>query len=201
MTLPPTLTRLIAAFRTLPGVGTRTAERLAFHLLRAPEAEADELAAAIVALRRSVVACSVCHTVAEADPCPICSDERRDRQRVLVVEQPRDVQAFEDAGWQGVYHVLLGHLNALEGIEPADLTIEGLVARVKAGGIDEVIVATNPDYEGDTTALHLRKRLAGTGIAVSRIARGIASGSAIEYSNAAMLADALSGRAPMETSA
>jgi len=201
MALPPTLTRLIAAFRTLPGVGTRTAERLAFHLLRAPEGEAEELAEAIVALRHSVVACSTCHTVAEADPCPICADERRDRRRLLVVEQPRDVQAFEDAGWQGVYHVLLGHLNALEGIEAGHLTIEGLLARVKAGGVDEVIIATNPDYEGDTTALHLRKRLSGSGVAVSRIARGIASGSAIEYSNAAMLADALSGRAPMEASA
>jgi recombination protein RecR len=201
MALPPTLTRLMTALRTLPGVGTRTAERLAFHVLRAPEAEADELAQAILALRRSVVACSMCHTVAEADPCPICADDRRDRRRLLVVEQPRDVQAFEDAGWKGVYHVLLGHLNALEGIEAADLTIEGLLARVSAGGLDEVIIATNPDYEGDTTALHLRKRLAGAGVTVSRIARGIASGSAIEYSNAAMLADALSGRAPMEASA
>src|SRR5688572_14288477 len=127
MALPPTLTRLITAFKTLPGVGTRTAERLAFHLLRAPEDEARELAEALLALRRSVVACSVCHTVAEADPCPVCADATRDRARLLVVEQPRDVQAFEDAGWKGLYHVLLGHLNALEGIEARDLTVEGLL--------------------------------------------------------------------------
>ncbi len=198
MTLPPTLTRLIAAFKTLPGVGTRTAERLAFHLLRAPDPECRELAEALLALRAGVVACSRCNTIAETDPCPICADEHRDRRRLLVVEQPRDVTAFEEAGWKGLYHVLLGHINALEGIEAGHLTIDGLLARVRDEGIEEVVLATNPDYEGDATALHIRRRLAGTGAAVSRIARGIASGSAIEYSNAAMLADALAGRATME---
>ena len=198
MALPASLARLIAALKTLPGVGTRTAERLAFHLLRAPDAEAQELADAILAMRSAVVACSRCNTIAETDPCPICADEGRDRSRLLVVEQPRDVAAFEEAGWRGVYHVLLGHLNALEGIEPQHLTIEGLLDRVRAGGVEEVVIATNPDYEGDATALHLRKRLADLPVSVSRIARGVASGSAIEYSNAAMLADAISGRARMD---
>jgi recombination protein RecR len=201
MALPPTLARLIAALKELPGVGTRTAERLAFHLLRAPAGQAQELAQAILAMRDSVVACSRCNTIAEADPCPVCSDPARDRSRLLVVEQPRDVAAFEEAGWKGQYHVLLGHLNALEGIEPGHLTIDGLLARLGEGGVEEVVIATNPDYEGDATALHLRQRLAGLPVAVTRIARGIASGSAIEYSNAAMLADALSGRARMEASA
>ena len=198
MALPPSLARLVAAFKTLPGVGTRTAERLAFHVLRAPEAEARELAEAIMAMRGSVLACSTCNTIAESDPCPVCADESRDRRRLLVVEQPRDVSAFEEAGWKGVYHVLLGHVNPLEGIEPGHLTIDALVARIEAGGVDEVVIGTNPDYEGDATALHLRRRLPRTALQVSRIARGIASGSAIEYSNAAMLADALRGRARLE---
>ena len=198
MALPASLARLIAALKTLPGVGTRTAERLAFHLLRAPDDEARELADALLAMRHAVVACSRCNTIAEADPCPVCADAGRDRGRLLVVEQPRDVAAFEEAGWRGVYHVLLGHLNALEGIEPQHLTIDGLLDRVRAGDVEEVVIATNPDYEGDATALHLRKRLADLPVAVSRIARGVASGSAIEYSNAAMLADAISGRARMD---
>jgi recombination protein RecR len=201
MGLPPTLSRLIAALKTLPGVGTRTAERLAFHLLRAPDIEARELAAAILAMREGVVACTRCNNIAEQDPCPVCADQTRDRARLLVVEQPRDVQAFEDAGWRGLYHVLLGHINALEGIEARHLTIDGLLERVGRGGVAEVVVATNPDYEGDATALHIGRRLAEAGVLVSRIARGIASGSAIEYSNAAMLADALSGRARLEPSA
>jgi recombination protein RecR len=201
MGLPPTLSRLIAALKTLPGVGTRTAERLAFHLLRAPDIEARELAAAILAMREGVVACTSCNNIAEQDPCPVCADQTRDRARLLVVEQPRDVQAFEDAGWRGLYHVLLGHINALEGIEARHLTIDGLLERVGRGGVAEVVVATNPDYEGDATALHIGRRLAEAGVLVSRIARGIASGSAIEYSNAAMLADALSGRARLEPSA
>jgi recombination protein RecR len=201
MALPASLARLISALKTLPGVGTRTAERLAFHLLRAPDAEAQELAEALLAMRAAVVACRRWNTIAETDPCPICADEGRDRGRLLVVEQPRDVAAFEEAGWRGQYHVLLGHLNALEGIEPQHLTIDGLLERVRAGGVDEIVIGTNPDYEGDATALHLRKRLAELPVTVSRLARGIASGSAIEYSNSAMLADALAGRARMDASA
>jgi recombination protein RecR len=198
MALPPTLSRLIDAFKTLPGVGQRTAERLAFHLLRAPDEQARELADAILTMRDSVVACSECNNIAEQDPCPICADPARDRTQLLVVEQPRDVASFEQAGWRGLYHVLLGHINALEGIEAQHLTIDALLERVQAGGFTEVVLATNPDYEGDATALHLRQRLATAEVEVSRIARGIASGSAIEYSNSSMLADALSGRARME---
>jgi len=198
MAYPPSVTRLIDAFRKLPGVGTRTAERLTFHLLRAPAAETGELVDALAALANSVVACQKCHNLSDSDPCSLCTDPTRDATRLLVVEQPRDVPAFEDAGWKGHYHVLLGHVNPLEGIEARDLTIEGLVRRVESDGVREVVLATNPDYEGDATALHVKRSLAPLDVNVSRIARGVASGSAIEYSNAAMLSDALDGRAPMD---
>jgi recombination protein RecR len=198
MAHPPAVTRLIEAFKALPGVGTRTAERLTFHLLRAPGREAAELAEALLGVADSVVACGTCHNLADSDPCVLCSDASRDHRRLLVVEQPRDVVAFEEAGWRGGYHVLLGHVNPLEGIEAKDLTLAHLVERVAAGGIDEVVVATNPDYEGDATALHVIRALAEREVTVTRIARGVASGSAIEYSNAAMLSDALAGRKPLE---
>jgi recombination protein RecR len=198
MAMPPAITRLVDALKTLPGVGTRTAERLAFHILRAPDAEVSELAGAIEGLRASITACSVCHTLTEEDPCSLCSDPSRDVGRLLVVEQPRDVAAFEQAGWRGRYHVLLGHVNAIEGVDAGDLTIAHLVDRVDGGEVQEVVIATNPDYEGDATALHVQRALSGLEVSVSRIARGIASGSAIEYSNAAMLSDALSGRAAMD---
>ncbi len=201
MAYPPSVTRLIEAFKSLPGVGTRTAERLTFHLLRAPAGEAAELAEALAALSASVVACERCHNLADGSPCAVCTDSTRDASRVLVVEQPRDVPAFEDAGWSGHYHVLLGHVNPLEGIEARDLTIDSLVQRVMDGTVREVILATNPDYEGDATALHVKRSLADSGVLVSRIARGVASGSAIEYSNAAMLSDSLRGRASMDTKA
>lgn len=199
MAYPASVSRLIAAFKTLPGVGTRTAERLAFHLLRASADEARELAESLTALRENVVACSTCHDLSESDPCVVCSDDGRDRSRILVVEQPRDVAAFEEAGWRGLYHVLLGHVNPLEGIEAKHLTIEGLAARVTDGVVEEVVVATDPDYEGDSTSLHVKRRLKDTDVSVTRIARGIASGSAIEYSNAAMLSDALAGRSRMDS--
>jgi recombination protein RecR len=198
MAYPASLTRLIEAFKTLPGVGSRTAERLAFHVLRAPAEEARELAEALDALRGSVVACSVCNALSESDPCPVCADTARDRSSILVVEQPRDMAAFEEAGWRGLYHVLLGHVDPLEGVEANHLTIDGLVERAAADEVHEVIVATNPDYEGDATSLHLQRRLKELDVTVTRIARGIASGSAIEYSNAAMLSDALSGRSQMD---
>lgn len=199
MAHPAPVTRLVEAFKALPGIGTRTAERLTFHLLGAPREQAAELAAALLAVSESVMACSHCHNLAESDPCPLCGDASRDRHRLLVVEQPRDVAAFEEAGWRGLYHVLLGHVNPLEGIEASDLTLAHLVERTASEGVQEVVVATNPDYEGDATALHVIRALAGTPVTVTRIARGVASGSAIEYSNAAMLADALAGRAPLET--
>lgn len=199
MAYPSSLTRLLDALKRLPGVGTRTAERLAFHLLRAPSDEVLELAEAVAALNSSVLACSVCHDLAETDPCPTCTDDSRDATSLLVVEQPRDVPAFEEAGWRGRYHVLLGHVNPLEGVEARDLTIGSLVERVKRDQVAEVILATDPDYEGDATALHVRRALAELpDVSVTRIARGVASGSAIEYSNAAMLSDALEGRSRMD---
>ena len=198
MAYPAAVVRLIDALKTLPGVGSRTAERLALHLLRAPAGEAQDLAQAILAIDASVVVCEQCHNLAESSPCQLCEDPGRDRTRLLVVEQPRDVPAFEEAGWRGLYHVLLGHVSPLEGVEARDLTLDSLARRVAAGEVREVVVATDPDYEGDATALHLRRALENADVEVSRIARGVASGSAIEYSNAAMLADALAGRAEMD---
>lgn len=201
MSRPPALARLVDALKTLPGVGSRTAERLAFHLLRAPEVQVSELAQAIVDLRDSVVACSRCHSLSDTDPCAMCQDEGRDGHSLLVVEQPQDVAAFEESGWRGRYHVLLGHVSPVEGVEARDLTILHLADRVSQEGVTEVVVATNPDYEGDATALHVARALSDLDVTVSRIARGIASGSAIEYSNSAMLSDALRGRAPMSDEA
>jgi len=200
MAYPAAVSRLIEAFKTLPGVGNRTAERHAFHLLRAPAKEVDELASAIEAVTAAVVSCSLCHNMSETDPCPICTDDARDGERLLVVEQPRDMVAFEDAGWRGRYHILLGHVSPLEGLEARDLTLDDLACRVAEHGVREVVVATNPDYEGDATALHVARALADQDVTLTRIARGVASGSAIEYSNAAMLADALSGRSKMDDS-
>ena len=198
MGYPSPVARLIEALKQLPGVGSRTAERHAFHLLRAPLKDVLELATAIEAITTAVLSCSLCHNMSEADPCPICSDDSREGQRLLVVEQPRDLVAFEEAGWRGRYHVLLGHVSPLEGLEARDLTLDELASRVAAQGITEVVVATNPDYEGDATALHVSRALADLEVSVTRIARGVASGSAIEYSNAAMLSDALAGRTQMD---
>jgi recombination protein RecR len=198
MGYPTPVSRLIDALKKLPGVGSRTAERHAFHLLRAPEKEVLELSSAIEAITSAVLSCSLCHNMSEADPCPICCDDSRESQRLLVVEQPRDLVAFEDAGWRGRYHVLLGHVSPLEGLEARDLTLDALATRVAEQGVSEVVVATNPDYEGDATALHVSRVLAELDVAVTRIARGVASGSAIEYSNAAMLSDALAGRTNMD---
>jgi recombination protein RecR len=198
MAYPAAVSRLIEALKSLPGVGNRTAERHAFHLLRAPETEVRELAAAIEAVTAAVVSCSRCHNMSETDPCPICTDDGRDGERILVVEQPRDMVAFEDAGWRGRYHVLLGHVSPLEGLEARDLTLDDLACRVAEQGVREVVVATNPDYEGDATALHVVRALSDQDVSVTRIARGVASGSAIEYSNAAMLSDALAGRVDMD---
>ena len=199
MAQPTSLIRLMEALKTLPGVGTVTAERLAYHLLRAPATEVESLAQALRDLLEQVTNCSECHTISDTNPCSICADELRDRRRILVVEKLRDVTAFEEAGWQGLYHVLLGHINPLEGVDAADLTIDELVERVREKDVEELILATNPDFEGDATALHLHRRLADLDVSVTRIARGVASGSTLEYCNSAMLSDALSGRAQMDS--
>ena len=188
--------RLIAELGRLPGIGARTAERLAFHLLKADEGDAMALATAIQAVKTKIHPCRQCFNLAEGgDLCEICADSSRDAGRICVVEQPKDLLALESTGaWKGLYHVLMGQIAPLEGVEPEDLTIEPLVERVKAGGISEVVLATNPTVGGDGTALHISSRLAPTGVAITRLARGLPSGGQIEYSSKSILADALNER-------
>src|SRR4051812_45300556 len=192
-----TVDRLIDAFGRLPGVGAKTAERLAHHLLKCPAEEALALADAIRDVRDRVRHCQACFHLTEAEQplCAICRDPRRDPSVVCVVEQPRDLLALEKAGtFQGLYHVLLGRLAPLQGMGPEQLTIDALEARVRSGTIRELIMATNPNLEGDGTALLVANRLADTGVSITRLARGLASGSVLEFANKEMLADAINGR-------
>jgi recombination protein RecR len=192
-----TVDRLIDAFGRLPGVGAKTAERLAHHLLKCPAEEALALADAIRDVRDRVRHCQTCYHLTEAEHplCSICRDPRRDASVVCVVEQPRDLLALEKAGtFRGVYHVLLGRLAPLQGMGPDQLTLPALEARVRSGTIQELIMATNPNLEGDGTALLVASRLADTGVPITRLARGLASGSVLEFANKEMLADAFNGR-------
>ena len=192
---PQSMVRLIDEFAKLPGGGQKSAERLAYHVLRASKEEAMGLAIAIRDLKRNVTPCSVCYNIAEADPCAICSDPRRDHGVICVVEQPKDVIVLEKCGaHQGTYHVLMGVISPLEGQDPDALTVPGLVARVKQGGVREVILATNPTHEGEETALYVAQALTPTGVGVTRIARGVPSGSYLEYASPAILSDAMLGR-------
>jgi recombination protein RecR len=191
------LERLKAAFCKLPGIGPRSAERLAFHVLRESRESAAQLASAILAVKDNVIHCSTCFNLTESDPCPICADTRRDRAEVWVVEQPKDVASLEATGLiRGVYHVLMGHIAPLEGIGPGDLTIDALVRRVKSTGVREVVLATNPTLEGDGTALHIESLLADTPVQLTRPARGLPVGSQLEYASVAMLESAIRGRGP-----
>jgi recombination protein RecR len=196
---------LVDALAGLPGIGRRTAERLAFWVLKADSAEALALADAIRAVKRDVRHCSVCWNLTDSDPCRICADATRDASLVLVVEQPKDLISLEQTGMhRGVYHVLMGRLDPLDGVGPEALTLDDLAARVRepasnARGVAvrEVIMGLNPDMEGDSTALLVAQRLAPTGIAVTRLARGLPSGSQIEFANRASLADAIALRQPV----
>lgn len=196
---PESLARLIDSLKRLPGIGTKTAERLAFHLIKLSPDDAMGLARAIRDVKQNLTHCSTCFNFTEHDPCPVCADTQRDRSVVCVVEQPKDLMAFEKAAeFKGVYHCLLGHLAPLDGIGPDDLTIDALIRRVDAGGLNEIILATNPDLEGEGTALYLRDVLAEPckrgGVRLTRIARGIPAGAEVENVSQAILMDALSGR-------
>ena len=191
------LDRLVEAFGRLPGIGAKSAERLAHHILKCGPEEALALAEAIREVKDRVHHCRVCYHLAESteELCVVCRDPSRDAGLVCVVEQSRDLMALERAGtYRGAYHVLLGRLAPLQGTGPDQLTVDALVARVESGTVREVIMATNPNLEGDGTALLVAGRLAATGIPVTRLARGLASGSVLEFANKEMLADALSGR-------
>ena len=189
------LARLVAELGKLPGIGPRSAERLAFHLLRAPKAEAEALVAAVREVKERLRPCGQCFHVSEADLCEICSDGGRDGSTICVVEQSKDLWAIEKSGaFRGVYHVLVGRVAPLEGIGAEDLTMAALTQRVRAGGVREVILATNPNLEGDGTALHIAKALAGLGARLTRIARGVPSGGSLEFASRAILSDAIQGR-------
>jgi recombination protein RecR len=192
-----TLDRLAEAFGKLPGVGAKTAERLAHHILKCPPEEALALAEAIRDVKERVRHCEVCYHLTEADAplCSVCRDAERDPEVVCVVEQPRDLMALERAGaYRGVYHVLLGRLAPLQGMGPEQLTLDALERRVRSGRVRELILATNPNLEGDGTALLVANRLADAGVPITRLARGLATGSALEFANREMLADAIHGR-------
>ena len=191
--------RLTSALGRLPGIGAKSAERLAHHLLKCPPEEALELAEAIRAAKQQIRHCQICFHLTEAEQpvCAICRDARRDQGVVCVVEQSRDLLAMEKAGtYQGVYHVLLGRLAPLQGMGPDQLTADALETRVRSGIVRELIMATNPTLEGDGTALYIAQRLAGSPVRITRLARGLASGSTLEFASRDMLADALAGRQP-----
>lgn len=189
------LQRLMDELKRLPGIGARSAERIAFHLLKAERDEALALADAIIATKERLRPCSRCFNLAEGELCHICADVRRDQSQIVVVEQPKDLLSLDSTGLiTGVYHVLMGHIAPLDDIGPEDLTIGALVQRVKGGGVREIILATNPTLEGDATALHITSLLVDTGVTITRLARGIAPGSQIEYANRAMLQEAFRGR-------
>ncbi len=189
------LETLIREFQKLPGIGPRSAERLAFHILRSDLRDVESLAEALLHLKKSIRHCSKCFNLTDVDPCAICTDPRRDHSRIWVVEQPKDLLAMEATGLvRGVYHVLMGHISPLEGIGPGDLNIDALLARVTTEPVEEVILATNPTMEGDGTALHLATAVEAKGVKVTRLARGLAVGSKLEYATNAMLEAAIRGR-------
>ncbi|MGB2820095.1 MAG: recombination mediator RecR [Phycisphaerae bacterium] len=190
-----TIERLIEQLGKLPGIGARSAERLAFHILKSSRDEALELAETIRAVKLNVHPCKVCNNPAEGELCSVCGDPRRDRAVICVVEQPKDLLALESAGvYRGVYHVLMGQIAPLKDVGADDLTIGALVDRVRAGGVKEVILATNPNVEGDGTSLHISSLLGPTGVKITRLARGLPRGSQIEYAGKSVLSDAINER-------
>lgn len=193
--LTESVVKLIGEFAKLPGIGKKSAERLAYHILRQHETEALALADAIRDVKLKVKYCRKCFNLAEEELCGICRDASRDTALLCVVEQPRDLIALEQTGaFRGLYHVLLGRIAPLEGIGPEQLTIEALVRRVREERFREVVMATNPTVEGDGTSLYISNQLGDTGVRVTRLARGITSGSVLEFANKEILTDALSGR-------
>lgn len=191
--------RLIGELARLPGIGSKTAQRLAFFLLNAPPDVAESLSSAIREARMQVRRCSVCGNLTDRDPCAVCDDEAREKTVICVVQDPRDVAAIEKyRGFKGVYHVLHGALSPLAGLGPEELNIKSLVARLESGRVKEVILATNPDVEGDATALYLARLLKPIGVTVTRIARGLPVGAHLEYADEITLGKAIEGRRVIE---
>lgn len=190
-----TLNQLIEEFGKLPGIGPKTAERLAFHILKSDAPTAMALADAIRDVKTKIKRCQVCCNLSESDLCQVCSDPRRDRSLICVVEQPKDVISLEKTGaCKWLYHVLGGHIAPLEGVHASDLTIDKLVERVRTGEVKEIIMATNPNIEGDGTSLYISSVLRPFGVRITRLARGLPTGSTIEYASGRILTDAILGR-------
>jgi len=189
---------LVKEFKKMPGIGLKTAQRLSFYILRISEQEADKLAKAIMQVKEKVRYCSICGNITESDPCQICTDSRRDSQTICVVEEPKDILVIEKTGeYRGTYHVLMGAISPLDGIGPENLKIDSLIERVKSKGVKEVILATNPNAEGEATATYLSRLLKPLGIKVYRIARGLPVGSELEYADEVTVTKALEGKLEM----
>jgi recombination protein RecR len=195
MPLPPPLDALIEQFKKLPGIGAKSAQRLAFHVLKAPREDAERLSEAIREVKERVTYCSTCHNITDVDPCAFCSDASRDRRLVCVVEEPQNVHAIEKTrGFRGMYHVLMGVLSPLQGVGPDDLKIQDLLVRIGGETVDEVILATSPTVEGEATAIYLARLLKPLGVRVTRIAMGIPVGSDLEYADELTMGRAMDGR-------
>lgn len=192
---PPPVAKLIDAFHKLPGIGPKSAQRLTYHMLRVPPEEALALAQAIIELKEKTVLCSVCQNVTESDPCNVCRDESRDRTLICVVEEPLDILAVERTrGFHGLYHVLHGVISPMDGVGPDDLKVSELLARLRGGAVTEVIMATNPNLEGEATSMYISRLLTPMGIRVTRLARGLPMGSDLEYADEVTLSRALENR-------
>jgi recombination protein RecR len=192
---PGPLARLIEQLQRLPGIGAKSAQRLAFHVLKTPREEVERLAAALREVKEQMTYCSVCSNITDADPCAYCRAADRDHRVICVVEEPQNVAAIEKThGFKGVYHVLMGALSPLQGVGPDDLKIKSLLARVEAGGVEEIILATNPNVEGEATAIYLARLLKPLGVRVTRIAMGVPVGSDLEYTDEITMQKALEGR-------
>jgi len=189
------VSRLIEEFHKLPGIGPKSAQRLTYHLVRMPEEEARALAEAILAVKDKIVLCSTCQNITDSDPCLICQGEGRDRTKICIVEEPLDILALERTReYKGLYHVLHGVISPMDGIGPDDLKIKELLSRLQGGVVEEVILATNPNLEGEATAMYLHRLLAPLGVRVTRLARGLPFGADLEYADEVTLSRALEGR-------
>lgn len=189
------MAQLIEELHKLPGIGPKNAQRLAYFLLHAPEEQARALAEAIVAVKEKIIFCSVCQNVTEVDPCAVCQDEQRDRSKICIVEKPLDILPLERTrSYNGLYHVLHGSISPMQGVGPEDLKIRELLARLRDSSGQEIILATNPNLEGEATAMYLQRLITPLGIKITRLARGLPFGSNLEYADEVTLTRALEGR-------
>jgi recombination protein RecR len=195
VSLPESLQHLVDQFKKLPGIGAKGAQRLAFHVLKTPREDADELCEAIRDVKDRITYCSTCNNITDTDPCVFCADSARDHRLICVVEEPQNVNVVEKTGgFRGTYHVLLGALSPLHGVGPDDLKVKGLLTRIEHGEVDEIILATNPTVEGEATAIYLARLLKPLGVRVTRIATGIPVGSDLEYADELTMGKAMEGR-------